>query len=141
MKKEKFLGLAILLVTSCLSLAAEPPVAQIGNPPVAKVDSGVVVHSTPTTLPPNGYQWQKVGNDPWKLVAVGGATTTRPFPEFNTTHLTNVQHAAGVSTTYQGGIGTEHTYTLVPTMGQLGSTSGCANGQCGTVQYSSRRFR
>lgn len=72
---------------------------------------------------PAGYQWQKVGDEPWKLVEV----TSRPFQERPVayTPATNARIVGGRSTQSPGSTGMVHTLTPVPLAGQYGDTNYC----------------
>lgn len=58
---------------SPLRQAPRPP--QHPEPPAAPANDGY----DPAKVVPPGYQWQKVGNEPWKLVAVPGVAAAPTF--------------------------------------------------------------
>lgn len=95
--------------------------------PAPKAKAG----ADPNQPAPAGWQWQRSGNEPWKLVKVeakGVSQTAAPFaPGYTSTPTTPAIGAAATSTPSSGFYLPGNTYTFAPA-GIPGATRNCASG-------------
>lgn len=138
--------IAILFFQGAFARGAEPvPTFEVTNkvPPFTVTNRMAVapaVVADPTEPAPAGFQWQRRGDEPWKLVAVGKevswpvATPKSGTPEWTTdsTRATTARTptATPSSTRWTGSSGVVYTLTPVGVAGPLGTTAdNCPIGQ------------